>query len=77
MIREQQRFRQSCAYHAYVVRLWQSNDAGCWRASAQCVQDGHTILFGDIEQLLAFTTASQLPPAPAPQRGTPARTGES
>ena len=78
MIREQQRFRQSCAYHAYVVRLWQSNDAGCWRASAQCVQDGHTILFGDIEQLLAFLQRQVSHPPPlAPNAGTPARTGES
>lgn len=42
------------AYRSYLVRFWQSNEEGHWRASAQCVQSGHTVLFGDIERLLAF-----------------------
>lgn len=41
-------------YRSYLVRFWQSNDQGCWRASAQCVQSGNTVLFGDVASLLAF-----------------------
>ncbi len=44
----------SNAYRSYLVRFWQSDEQGCWRAAAQCVQTGHTVLFGDIERLLAF-----------------------
>ncbi|MFZ4659744.1 MAG: hypothetical protein ACOYNY_22240 [Caldilineaceae bacterium] len=40
-----------------MVRFWQSNDQGCWRASAQCVQTGNTVLFGSVERLLAFLQA--------------------
>ena len=42
------------AYQSYLVRLWQSGEQGEWRASAQCVQSGNTVLFADVEQLLAF-----------------------
>lgn len=42
------------AYRSYLVRFWQSNPQGGWRASAQCVQTGNTILFGTLERLLAF-----------------------
>ncbi len=42
------------AYRSYLVRFWQSNEQGCWRASAQCIQTGNTVLFGDVESLLAF-----------------------
>ena len=42
------------AYRSYLVRFWQSNKQGCWRASAQCVQTGNTLLFGDVSSLLAF-----------------------
>lgn len=41
-------------YRSYLVRFWQSNEQGCWRASAQCVQSGNTVLFGDVASLLAF-----------------------
>lgn len=41
-------------YRSYLVRLWQSSEQGAWRASAQCVQTGGTVLFGDVESLLAF-----------------------
>ncbi len=41
-------------YRSYLVRFWQSNQQGSWRASAQCVQTGNTVLFGDVESLLAF-----------------------
>jgi len=41
-------------YRSYLVRFWQSTEHGDWHASAQCVQSGNTVLFGDIEQLLAF-----------------------
>lgn len=42
------------AYRSYLVRFWQSNEQGCWRASAQCVQTGNTVLFGSVERLFAF-----------------------
>lgn len=42
------------AYRSYLVRFWQSNQQGGWRASAQCVQTGNTVLFGDVASLLAF-----------------------
>jgi hypothetical protein len=42
------------SYRSYLVRFWQSNAEGCWRASAQCVQTGSTLLFGDVASLLAF-----------------------
>jgi len=45
---------RASVYHSYLVRLWQSGEQGCWRASAQCVQTGDTVLFADIDQLLAF-----------------------
>jgi hypothetical protein len=41
-------------YRSYLVRFWQSNPQGSWRASAQCVQSGNTVLFGDVESLLRF-----------------------
>ena len=41
-------------YRSYLVRLWQSSEQGAWRASAQCVQTGGTVFFGDVESLLAF-----------------------
>jgi len=44
----------SNTYRSYLVRFWQSNDQGRWRASAQCVQTGNTMLFGNIESLLTF-----------------------
>ncbi|MFN8440639.1 MAG: hypothetical protein U0175_07725 [Caldilineaceae bacterium] len=46
--------RATGAYHSYLVRFWQGNRQGCWRASAQCVQTGSTLLFGDVPSLLAF-----------------------
>lgn len=42
------------AYQSYLVRFWQSGEQGGWRASAQCVQSGNTVLFADVDQLLAF-----------------------
>lgn len=50
----QGRERTSEAYRSYLVRFWQSNEQGRWRASAQCVQTGNTVLFGSVERLLAF-----------------------
>ena len=44
-------------YRSYLVRFWQSNQQGSWRASAQCVQTGNTVLFGDVESLLVFLQA--------------------
>jgi hypothetical protein len=42
------------SYRSYLVRFWQSHEQGCWRASAQCVQTGNTVLFGDVASLLIF-----------------------
>jgi len=44
-------------YRSYLVRLWQSNEQGAWRASAQCVQTGKTFSFGSAELLMAFLEA--------------------
>lgn len=41
-------------YRSYLVRFWQSAPQGDWRVSAQCVQGGNTILFGDMARLLVF-----------------------
>jgi hypothetical protein len=41
-------------YRSYLVRFWQSNQQGHWRAPAQCVQSGATLLFGDVDSLLTF-----------------------
>jgi hypothetical protein len=42
------------AYRSYLVRFWQSNEQGGWRASAQCVQTGNTVMFGDVASLFMF-----------------------
>jgi len=54
MIRVQGGGPTNGAYRSYLVRFWQSNEQGCWRASAQCVQTGNTVLFGSVERLFAF-----------------------
>jgi len=54
MPREQRNTLQASAYHSYLVRFWQSNAQGDWRASAQRVQTGNTVLFGNVESMLAF-----------------------
>jgi len=47
----------SNSYRSYLVRLWQSDEQGTWRASAQCVQTGKTFSFGSAELLMAFLHA--------------------
>jgi hypothetical protein len=42
------------AYRSYLVRFWHSTEQGAWHASAQCVQTGSTVRFGDVQSLLAF-----------------------
>lgn len=54
MITAPARLAPTTPYRSYLVRFWQSHEQGNWRASAQCVQTGNTMLFGDIERLLAF-----------------------
>lgn len=44
-------------YHSYLVRIWQTHPQSAWRASAQCVQTGATILFADLATLYAFLHA--------------------
>lgn len=46
--------QDASAYRSYLVRFWQSSEQGGWRASAQCIQTGSTLLFGDIPSLLTF-----------------------
>jgi hypothetical protein len=41
-------------YRSYLVRFWQSTEQGRWRATAQCVQTGNTVRFGDVDSLFAF-----------------------
>jgi hypothetical protein len=41
-------------YHSYLVRLWRSTEQASWRASAQSVQTGNTVHFGDVDSLLTF-----------------------
>ncbi|MCE7986491.1 MAG: hypothetical protein DYG89_35415 [Caldilinea sp. CFX5] len=57
MVVMQGRDNTSGVYRSYLVRFWQSNEQGSWRASAQCVQTGNTVLFGSVERLLAFLQA--------------------
>jgi hypothetical protein len=61
------------AYRSYLVRFWQSHEQGCWRASAQCVQTGNTVLFGDVASLLAFlqTEVQGRPPESEPGEHVP------
>lgn len=58
------------AYRSYLVRFWQSNEQGGWRASAQCVQTGNTVLFGNVESLLIFLqTELKGQPTPSSEGG--------
>ena len=58
-------------YRSYLLRFWQDSEQGCWRASAHCVQTGSTLLFGDVESLLAFLQIEFKSATPA---GEPAQT---
>ena len=42
------------SYRSYLVRFWQSSEQGSWRASAQCVHTGNTVLFGTMDSLVVF-----------------------
>lgn len=46
--------KQANHYHAYLVRMWQSDDCAPWRASAQDVQTGQRLLFDSLESLFVF-----------------------
>ena len=48
----------------YLVRLWQDNSNGDWRASAQSVQGGETTRFADLEQLFVFLRRQTTKPPP-------------
>jgi len=54
--------QDASAYRSYLVRFWQSSEQGQWRASAQCVQTGNTLLFGDIPSLLIFLNTEFVTP---------------
>lgn len=56
-------------YRSYLVRLWQSNEEGAWRASAQCIQSGKTFSFGSAELLMAFLQAQLDHTVPADEPG--------
>lgn len=47
----------AAGYHSYLVRIWQTHPQSAWRASAQCVQTGATILFADLETLYVFLSS--------------------
>jgi len=66
MVVMQGRGQTSGVYRSYLVRFWQSNEQGHWRASAQCVQTGNTVLFGNVERLLAFLS-TEISARPAPE----------
>jgi hypothetical protein len=53
-------------YRAYLVRLWQDNPGGNWRASAQSAQTGEKILFADLTKLVAFLYAQTDVDQPTP-----------
>jgi hypothetical protein len=61
------------AYRSYLVRFWQSNEQGCWRASALCVQTGAPQLFGDVGSLYLFLESEleNKPPTGASTHDTP------
>jgi hypothetical protein len=59
------RSEQSNLYHSYLVRFWRDTPDVPWRASAQCVQTGNTLLFGNVESLLAFLQAEFKTDTPA------------
>lgn len=52
--------KTSQLYHSYLVRLWQDESQGAWRALVQSVQSGETIHFADLESLFAFLRAQTL-----------------
>jgi hypothetical protein len=45
---------QASVYHSYLVRLWQANPDGVWRAMIQSVRTGETVRFADLESLFVF-----------------------
>jgi hypothetical protein len=57
MIEPQPNDLETNFYRSYLVRFWQSNAQGDWRATAQCVQTGDTNLFRDMESLFTFLRA--------------------
>jgi hypothetical protein len=54
MLNEPNRSQLVYNYRSYLLRFWRDKPPGGWRASAQCVQTGNTVLFGDVESLLTF-----------------------
>ncbi len=47
-------------YKAYLVRLWQDNDRGLWRASAHSVHTGEKVLFASLAELFTFLEGQTL-----------------
>lgn len=41
-------------YHSYLLRIWQESEQSLWRGSLQSVEDGKTVVFGDMDSLLLF-----------------------
>jgi hypothetical protein len=48
---------QANLHQSYLVRFWQSEGTGVWRASAKNVQTGALVLFADTASLFAFLQA--------------------
>jgi hypothetical protein len=63
-------------YRSYLVRFWQSTEQGTWRASAQCVQTGITVRFGDVVSLLAFLQMEVTGTPPAHDPGVRTEVGD-
>jgi hypothetical protein len=62
-------------YRSYLVRFWQSTEQGAWHASAQCVQTGNTVRFGDVVSLLAFLQLEVTGKPPADATGVRTEVG--
>ena len=62
-------------YRSYLVRFWQSTEQGAWHASAQCVQTGNTVRFGDMVSLLAFLQLETTGGPPARAAGVRTQAG--
>ena len=61
--------QNSGSYRAYLVRLWQEDEEGVWRASAQAVQSGEVVRFASLQALYAFLRANTEAARPARSSG--------
>lgn len=50
-------------YRAYLLRLWQVEEGGPWRASLENTEGGERLGFADMEKLMAFIREETQPSA--------------